>query len=260
MFREVYDFPNRGSCNIVKDTGTMEILMGGDGPITKLWELYGKTMEYLKQEDPSPLPERIHGLQKSLRSQTEENQLFTSKSKSFWAIDRLSLSWNKHKKEIHFCLSRTVRKKTTEKNQLFRMELMIDAPYHDQLEPTTEQPEETEETKYDSGSVIIKEETTTPPVTLTGLSRGAEAHSTGDGSALSDRYSKYTAGSGEVPSENGSIEGPSLKRQLTDLARGADEKRLRRESTPSVDSDSNRPDTKASNLDSVASTASIGNF
>lgn len=91
-----------------------------------------------------------------------------------------------------------------------------------------------------------------------GESRGAEAHSPGNGSDFSDRYSQNTAGSGEIPSENGSIGGPSLKRQLTDPARGADEKRLRRESTSSVDNDSNRPGTEVSKLDSVASTASIG--
>jgi hypothetical protein len=169
MSRVVYDFtkPKRRSSAIIQDTGTMEDLMGGDGPITKLWELYDKTMESLKQEDPLTLQERIDGLEESLRSQTEENRLLTSKSKLFWATDRLSLSWNKRNKEIHFCLGRSIRGKQSDKNQLFRMELIINAPYHDQLEPTTEQPEETEETKYDSGSVIIKEEPTTPPVTLT---------------------------------------------------------------------------------------------
>lgn len=172
MFRVVYDFsnPKRRSAAIIKDTGTMEDLMGGDGPITKLWELYDKTMESLKQEDPLTLQERIDGLEKSLRSQTEENRLLTSKSKSFWATDRLSLSWNKRNKEIHFCLGRSIRRKQSDKNQLFRMELIINAPYHDQLEPTTEQPEETKETKYDSGSVSIKEEPSTPPVTPTGVS------------------------------------------------------------------------------------------
>lgn len=169
MFRVVYDFskPKRRSPAIFKDTGTMEDLMGGEGPITKLWELYDKTMESLKQEGPLTLQERIAGLEKALRSQTEETLSFASKYKS---TDRLSLGWNKYKMEIHFCLGRSIRRKS-DKDPLFRMELIINAPYHDQLEPTTEQPEETEETKYDSGSVIIKEEPSTPPVTLTGVSK-----------------------------------------------------------------------------------------
>ncbi|KAH8078275.1 hypothetical protein HD553DRAFT_326917 [Filobasidium floriforme] len=166
MFRVVYDFskPKRRSPAIFKDTGTMEDLMGGEGPITRLWELYDKTMESLKQEGPLTLQERIDGLEKALRSQTEETLSFASKYKSFWATDRLSLGWNKYKMEIHFCLGRSIRRKSDE-DPLFRMELIINAPYHDRLEPPIEQ---TEETKYDdkTGSSIIKEEPTTPPVTL----------------------------------------------------------------------------------------------
>jgi hypothetical protein len=171
MFRVVYDSSKRRSSAIIKDTGTMENLMGGDGPITKLWSLYDETMESLEHKYSPMVQKRLEELDNILQSRTEETELkisLSGRSKSFWIIDRRRLNWNRHTKEIHFCLSRTVKKKKDDNHQLFRMELLIDAPYHDQLELAAERPEQIEETKYDeeSGSMIIKEEPITPPVTL----------------------------------------------------------------------------------------------
>jgi hypothetical protein len=90
-----------------------------------------------------------------------------------------------------------------------------------------------------------------------GDGRGAEAHSPGDESDLSDRYSENTTEAGEAPSENGSIGGSSLKRPFNDLDLQTDQKRLRRNSTPPPgDFNSIRSGTNASNLDSVLPTAS----
>jgi hypothetical protein len=276
MFRVVYDSSKRRSSAIIKDTGTMENLMGGDGPITKLWSLYDETMESLEHKYSPMVQKRLEELDNVLQSRTEETELkisLSGRSKSFWVIDRRRLNWNRHTQEIHFCLSRTVKKKKDDNHQLFRMELLIDAPYHDQLELAAEQPGQTEETKYDeeSGSMIIKEEPITPPVRSIKMQHCvvfadeggvAEDRTPTGGSDFVDRHSNITADTGDTSNgDANSIGHSSMKRPLAELDLDADSKRPRRgsRSHSSVKTDSSHPDTEASILKSVAPTASTFN-